>query len=946
MPVFNRAKKQSTARTGSAGRTVGAALVVLGLAAATACTPAPEPETVADPVRILQNVRVALSPSAGVETITGTTVSVSAQGNSSAEDTEYEPAEAMNELPVRVSLQYRAGDKSGSDLAELQGHTGPVEINLTLENLTVAPRVLEYDAGGQTRSETALVGAPLTVAASTRLEGIQAKDITPGSADGASGTNGVVSTTGDGAAVVQWATLLAPPSSGASTTLRLAADVSDFQVPTIELAVQPGIATDLSTEGIFAGAFGSGPGSEMELQRRTITLVSEVNTVLLQAGSTITEVRRNLQETSQTLGVRTAGELRDNSQALAATMSGLKDQLQVLGGELETAAKATQSTTTSQLQQTVSAVDAMLGDTSAAPPSAPVDGSGCEAEVAKPEQASTVYSSILTMAAQLDAYATVSADCRDAVAGAIISTMGPENPTPQECAAQGSMTCFLYGSTVTVTAAMLGLVQQADDLVAGLQPQLIGDAIADHEAAAASLEQARADLQVVLDGAEPAVDYRDALANVGDALGSARSSVDATRTASAAARESIDGLRQQLLQIRQTAQDAQEELAGGPPWNRSMTEQADALAAELCDLVGGPVPLPGQLTAAEAERLRSYLTAVPCDPEGSPLTPPFGYQAPLDARLEAQSAAWDQVLGAVDTSASDSAIAEGFSALEAAVEEIDVRLDAVEEAVEALDGAATGNITGTRRALAELDEKLAAAAASSADAGTTLDALKTQQDELGENIKKSLEQVSDDTAGAVEDALQDQIRQVAEIGSAGSESVIDAFNRSISGLETTSDGVVADARGTVDKQRGELLGQSSALAARLDETTQSSLANIAAGTTGSTRDIEGAGALLASSLNKVMLDLGDRSVNGSGLLGSMATSAAKADTADYQLALASQNAEGYANIRSRDVAGLLLRQAQFRASLTAVDELPPFQLNVPSGATAQTLYTLTIGAGE
>jgi hypothetical protein len=173
--------------------------------------------------------------------------------------------------------------------------------------------------------------------------------------------------------------------------------------------------------------------------------------------------------------------------------------------------------------------------------------------------------------------------------------------------------------------------------------------------------------------------------------------------------------------------------------------------------------------------------------------------------------------------------------------------------------------------------------------------------------------------------------------------VITAFNRSISGLKSTSDEVVNDAEGTVNKQRDELRGQSDALAASLDKSTQSSLANIASSTSGSTRDVEGASALLSSSLTKVMLDLGDRSVNGSGLLGSMATSAAKADTADYQLALASQNAEGYANIRSRDVAGLLLRQAQFKASLTAVDELPPFHLEVPAGATSQTLYTLKIG---
>ena len=214
-----------------------------------------------------------MSPAAAVETIEGTTISVSAAGDSSAEDTKYDAAQAVGELPVRLSLQYRAGDKSGSDLTELQGHTGPVEIDLTLENLTVRPRAIDYDAAGQTRTDTALVGAPLTIAASTKLTGVRADDVTAGSADGATGTNGVLSSTEDGAVVVQWATVLAPPRSGASTTLRLVADVKDFQVPAIDVAVQPGLNTDLSADGVLAGAFSSGAGSEMGLQRRTISLV-------------------------------------------------------------------------------------------------------------------------------------------------------------------------------------------------------------------------------------------------------------------------------------------------------------------------------------------------------------------------------------------------------------------------------------------------------------------------------------------------------------------------------------------------------------------------------------------------------------------------------------------------------------------------------------------------
>lgn len=952
MPGLTTTTHRTQWRRSARGRALSAAAISLGLITATSCTPTPEPEAVSNPVRILQSVRVGLSPAAGVETVDGTTISVSAAGGSSSADTKYDTAKVVGELPVRVSLQYRAGTKSGSDLAELQGHTGPVEINLTLENLTVKPRVIEYDAGGQARADTALVGAPLTIAASTKLAGVRADDITAGSADGATGTNGVLSSAEDGAAVVQWATVLAPPRSGASTTLRLVADVKDFQVPAFDVAVQPGLNTDLSVDGVLAGAFSSGADSELELQRRTISLVSDVNTVLTKAGSTITDVRRNLQVTSQTLGAKTAGELRDNSKALAATMSGLKEQLTSLGADLESAATTTQSTTASQLKQTVSAVDAMLGDTSAVPTAAPITGDGCTAEVPKPEKGTTVYSSVLTMASQLDAYATVSAGCRDIVAGAITATMGPEAPTAEECVEQGSMTCSLYGSAVTITGALLGLVKKGDELVADLQPHVVEGAIRAQEASTLTLEQVRADLAVILDGAKTPGDYTTALANVNDAIKSARASASASRDGAAAVRDSIDGLRQKLLDIGKTAQGARTELGDSSLFKGSMMEQNQRLADELCKMADGAVPRVGRLSAKDVERLRSYLTSAPCEPtddSGNPaqeLNPPLGFKEPLDARLNAQTAAWDAVVAATDTTAPDQAIGQAFTALEATIDDIDARLDAINEATKALDRAATGNVTGTKRGLEALNDALGDAIDSSGSVGTTLAKLKEQQDGLGDKIKQSLRDVSAETAAEVYKTVDEQVRQVAQIGDAGSDAVITAFNRSIAGLKTTSDEVVSDAGGTVDKQRNELGEQSNTLAAALDKSTQSSLASIASSTSGSTRDVEGARALLSSSLNKVMLDLGDRSVNGSGLLGSMATSAAKADTADYQLALASQNAEGYANIRSRDVGGLLLRQAQFKASLTAIDELPPFHLEVPAGATSQTLYTLTIGGAE
>ena len=965
------------------GRRLSAVLIAMGLVAVTSCTQNPEPEPVSNPVKLLQNVQVGLSPAAGIESIQGTTISVSASGDSSAEDIRYTPEEVVDDLPIRVSLQYRAGNKSGSDLTELQGHTGPIEIDLTVENLTVKPQVIDYDAAGEARSDTALVGAPLTIAASTELAGTRVDNIVPSSADGSAGTNGVLSRTDDGAAVVQWATILAPPSSGASTTLRLVADVRDFQVPEFTLAVQPGLNTDLSAEGLVAGAFASGTSSEMELQLRTISLISDVNTVLTKAGSTITEVQRNLEETSTTLGVKTAGELSRNSEALAGTMLDLKEQLNVLGSDLETATKGTESVTMSSLRQTVTAVDAMLGDTSALPAPAPIDGEGCLAEVAKPQQTATVYSSILSMASQLDAYAKVSADCRDAVAGALQATMGPETPTAEECSAEAeaglsSMTCSLYGSALTITGALVGLVIEGEDLVAELQPKLIEGAIKDQQAAADTLTRLQADLVLILAGAESPEDYTTALARVDTALEDAGTSLKAARQAAKEARDSVNGLRQKLMGIEQTAQAARDEVGEGSFLDGSISQQNQRLADELCRMADGDFPRRGRLSARDAEQLRSYLTASPCGPvEDSPsedevpgdaeptaapttapaqarvdvenqpanLNPPFGFKAPLEDRLADQTLAWDRVLAAVDTTAPDQEIGQAFAALDTTLDTVETNLGTIAEAVKVLDGAAAGNATSTRRALEDLSVILQEAVESSVQVGTALTGVKEQQDTLGTKIKESLTDVSAQTAARVFQAVEEQVRQVSEIGDAGSESVVTAFNRSISGLNTTSGQVVDDAKGTVNKQRGELNAQGSELAAALAESTELSLASIESSTAGSTRDVEGASALLSSSLNKVMLDLGDRSVNGSGLLGSMATSAAKADTADYQLALATQNAEGYANIRSQDVAGLLLRQAQFKASLAAVDNLPPFQLKVPDGATSQTLYTLKIGSG-
>ena len=161
------------------------------------------------------------------------------------------------------------------------------------------------------------------------------------------------------------------------------------------------------------------------------------------------------------------------------------------------------------------------------------------------------------------------------------------------------MTCSLLGSAITVTGALLGLVAKGDELVAGLQPQLVENAIKDQAASTASLKEVRADITAVLAGATTPQDYKAALDDVKTALTAARKSVTATVDATGTARSKVDVLRKKLEAISETATDARSELTDGTFPKGSMTFQVQQLAEELCNLSDDNFPRGGRLDAAE-----------------------------------------------------------------------------------------------------------------------------------------------------------------------------------------------------------------------------------------------------------------------------------------------------------------------------------------------------------
>ena len=969
----------TTLRRHRGGRALGV-VAMAGVVAllATACTS--EPTVVENPSKVLQTVDTALATDGSITAVSSTAISVDdATRTSSTTTAEHVPADVAGDLPLRISTQYRTTDGTGTDLADLDGYDGRVEIELTVENLTVAPQDLSYDVAGASRTDAALVGAPISLAASTVLTGVSPSQVisdSTGSGTGA-GTDGIVSTTEDGDAVVQWAALLAPPRSGASTTLHLVADVTDFAAPTIDLAAQPGISTDLTVDGVLGSAFDSSTTSELALQQRTIELVGDVNTVLSRAGETITEVRTNLESTSETLGVRTAEQLKESSSSLASTMDGLSGQLGSLETDLSATVTGTQSTVLSQLQQTVSSVDSLLGDTSATAPAVTIDGDGCAAVVAEPGQTASVYGSLLQVSAQLDGYAQSTAGCRDQVAAELQRTVGPSNPDAASCKTESSLTCSLFASSVTVTVALIGLVTDGVALAESLDAKPAVLAIESNDALTADLAALDAQLDAL--AADASED------DVAEALDDLRDAADAVSVGVPTLRDQVDALHDAAEDARAEIGDLPDAADGGidlPFSGDTMQEQNAELAARLCDEIGEG------MSRSEVERLRAYLTDVACEvpeggdddgseptpeptglPTGQPTTAPTGEPTvaptaapgddeseggaapriidlpiglePMSQRLDAQATAWNEVLAAsdVDDDRAPGGIGDTIATLDETTSAVDDAIDRLARTIEAGDGGLDSSIEALQISVTRAQGQNAAVA-------ENLNTLKIQQDALADEVEKAFAEASIDASNQIQGLIGEQVRDVSAQGVATRQTVIDAFDRSIVGLSSTSDVVVGDAKETIEGQRVDLDEQTSGLAAAIDEQTASSLERIAASTQNSTRDVEGASTLLAGDLAKVMLDLGDRQVEGSGILGAMATSAAKADTADFQLALATQNASGYANVRAEDIAGIMLRQAQFTASLEAATALPAFHLDVPSGATSTTLYAFTIGGAR
>ena len=957
------------------------------------------PRQVENATNVLQNVNVQMGRDGEVSSIESTNIYVNDKDRtSSTSNVQFKPKDVVNDLPVRVSLQYSTERGSGTNLNDLNGYSGEITIKVTVENLTVKTEDVTYDASGTSRTSPAPVGTPFSIAASTVLSGSPTQVITTPDAANSS-TNGVVSTNDEGKAVVQWGAISAPPVTGSSSSFVLKVKAKDFSAPTFNISVQPGFASDLSGAGIITNGFTSQDASQVALLQRTIDTVNEVNTTLTSASSQVAQVRQSLDDTSATLGKDTAEHLKTQNESLTKTMQGLQANIESLQKDLSEASRTNNSQLISQLERTVAALHSMLGDTTARP-NVSVSHSGGRCVVHREEGANSrsVYGNLVQLSAVLNAYAEASSDCQQDLTASIREIVGPEHPTAETCSSNGSVTCALFGASVTVQSSLIALVATGEKIVDHLQPEYLKGANNNYSALKRQMDELVEQVEK-----DPSSLDGDAVRSLSEKVSTARQSVNQMKETSSRLIESIKN-------VHSRAASARAELVDG---SGSMSAQNKELAEQLCAL---STERGGSLSAEQVEHLRGYLTASSCGGAASPSAAPSSEapseapspapsesasvapseepskkveapsaapsseapsaeptategntrvitvenanertytsntpaaRTPMEQRIAAAVAAWDEVLAATSMDDPKEGLARDAKDLNDAVNAVDGALGEVEKTLN--DAANAQNQDAEKReeppdqAKVSLRDRIHSASDAVNALGKNLEDMTNMQSDLSTAIKEAFKESADETRESLTSMISEEIRKVSSDGSSSASAAKAAFSASIAGITDTANTVVQVAGESIEVQHKDMNDRIEGLRQSLDSVTERSLVALSTRAENATRDLAGASVQLNNDLSKLMLDLGDSNAEGAGLLGALKSNSAKAGAADYQLALAMQNAQGYTNLRSEDIAALQKRQAQFKASLQRLRSLPTFHLSNAGSAEVKTVYTFQIG---
>jgi trimeric autotransporter adhesin len=896
------------------GVTAGCTAVLLGASASTA------PLVLADetPQQALQALSVQLGTDGSITALTSDLVSRGEDG-AQTRSRALDPGESAADLPVRVTTSWRHDGRVGTDLADVVGASGRVEVSVTVQNTTVRPERFQYDSGGVARDRYELVTTPLTVVARAALpQEAGASLVRP--------PNGVVST--DGAATtVQWASLLAPPRLSASTTFTLVQDTEDFQLPEIALAVQPGLATDTSIASLVGTTFG-GSAERVASENNTIALIAGVNVTLAEVADSLHQVRETLSTNAGQVGAAATESLDRTADAVDAAAQSVLADLQALDDSVGATVRSSNTQAVTALRTSVQGVLDYFGTPTAPKPSAPAAAS-CGAEQAAEAPAPTLLGQLSTVSRQLRDLGAASGDCVEDLRTTLRDSIGEA----ADCADDAdTLVCRLQGAGTELATIAGDLVTDGDAVLAELGAvgvEEIGPRITALVSAVQELQTTGSGVGSLLAGgpdAEVVTAFDDLAAGLEDVL--AGTDPDAT-----------DGIAAQLQDLADLAQDRLDELQGTDGIGDQLADLATAVCA--LDVADG--------TEAEADAVSRLVNGEDC--AGTEVgTGSTTYPAALTDRIAAEADAWGEVRDAADAD-DPTSLAGRLAAVHTQLGDLDDQVADLRALVE------SGGRLGTE--VADLLDDLTAVydatpaswtcATPPAVTGPALNALAASwfvADCNQDSVAASLRSLLDEAANGVRTTGAEQVTDAAhdaEAAGTAADTSLDGLSEALAQrLGEAADRQMEQGRAVVAAQQAQLAAAQAAAERELDATAQESVGRLAAQVAAANQQQSAAAAALQVQLEKVLVDLGSAR-DGRGLLGVMQNSAGQTGVRTDQVQHTSRTAASFGGVRMTELADAQLEQQQLVRALQSADTYDAFTEDLPKGSTSSTVFTFRLG---
>ena len=943
--VFARARVRRVLQT-----TLAVALV--GGVVATGGTPA-----VAAPEKVLQSVAITLGSDSSVSGVTSTTVRAGEGEELSSDSASFDPGAVSGDLPVRVLTSYRLGDRAGTDLSDIEGESGRVVIDVTVQNVTARPESVVYNFDGAQRRQNALVATPLTVVASADLgedalgSVVTTDDVRPGDV-----TNGVLGRSAGKSADVQWAALLAPPRLGSSATFRLVQDTDDFRVPAFDLSVQPGLVTDPSVQALLEAAFSEDPSSTLKLETSTIELVSNVNTTLTQASAVLARIQDELGSTASTLGQKTIADLESSASLVSSSLSGLAGDIDSLSSQMSSEMERASADTVAQFGDTVGRMKDLLGNPGDFDKLPEVESIECGGSIPALRTNRSITEQMIAITSQLRSIKSATDECKQVIKDGLNAAIG----TPEDAAGADTVIGSIKGTQQQLQVEA-GLLRSAGTQLA---EDFDGDLLGYLSSSVGTLGGLVETIQHLADelnggsGGGGSVTFR--LKQMQNTLATMQGQLAA---------ENADGLPAMLSQIDESAE-------GALSSNGGAAAQVTDVRDSVCDIQAA---LPAEDPARpQYDEISATLTGLDCADQ------PIEGAESLAAKVSATQAA----LQDIETLADDG---------EEAIGRVVVQVNGLKSTV---DGLLNDNGQGQRNSIDQLLLEIAklsdgvdpdfgpegpqwpnlgfmADPVANPNAPTQCAPVTTfdmpayiadpELQPAGYTYPDPLEQMRlfhkqmecnqigieeriDDAfeAGAdILDATRGELdARVGDIDDArgdANEDVDELVDQLTGALDESVSSIRTEGRRSVSRQRERLETEERKLATGLEQRITDAVRRIQDTVGDSNRNLVAAEKALKSDLNEVLLDLGTRDEEGSGLLGALAKGAADTGTATEGVVKANATTSEFAGVRSTALADVYLQQAQLSRSLELLEAYPAFGMDLPAGSSHLTVFTFSLG---